>query len=39
MLDPEVVMNLSPELGVRVDLMRPGHWLGERSRRGTRRLI
>ena len=39
MLDPEVVVNLLPELGVRVDLMKHGHWLGERFRRGARRLI
>jgi hypothetical protein len=30
MLDPEVVVNLLPELRVRVDLMRRGGWLGER---------
>ena len=29
-LDPEVVVNLLPELGVGVDLVRHGTWLGER---------
>ena len=29
MLDPEVVVNLLPELGVGVDLVRHSHWLGE----------
>ena len=29
MLDPEVVVNLLPELGVVVDLVRHSHWLGE----------
>jgi len=31
MLDPQVVVNLLPELGVGVDLVRHGHWLGETS--------
>ena len=39
MLDPEVIVNLLPKLSVSVDLMRKGHWLGERFRRGVRRLI
>jgi hypothetical protein len=30
MLDPEVVVNLFPELSVGVDLMRRGRWLSER---------
>ncbi len=30
MLDPEVVVNLLPQLGVSVDLVRNGRWLGER---------
>ncbi len=34
MLDPEVVVNLSPKLGVSVDLMRHGHLLGERFKCG-----
>src|SRR5204863_9708855 len=29
MLDPQVVVNLLPELGIGVDLVRPGYWLGE----------
>jgi hypothetical protein len=29
MLDPQVVVNLLPKLGVGVDLVRHGHWLGE----------
>ena len=29
MLDPQVVVNLLPELGVGVDLARHGHWFGE----------
>jgi hypothetical protein len=30
MLDPEIVVNLLPKLGVAVDLMRSGHLLGDR---------
>jgi hypothetical protein len=29
MLDPQVVVNLLPKLGVGVDLVTYGHWLGE----------
>ena len=29
MLDPQVVVNLLPKLGVGVDLVRNGHWFGE----------
>jgi len=29
MLNPQIVVNLLLELGVRVDLARHGHWLGE----------
>jgi hypothetical protein len=29
MLDPQIVVNLLPELGVGVDLVRHGYWLGE----------
>ena len=29
-LNPEVVVNLLPKLDVSIDLMRHGHWLGER---------
>jgi hypothetical protein len=39
MLDPEVMVNLLPELGVRVDVMKYGHWLGERFRRGGARWL
>jgi hypothetical protein len=31
MLDPQVVVNLLPEFGVSVDLVRHGYWLGEPS--------
>ena len=34
MLDPEVVVNLLPQLGVSVDLVRNGRWLGERFKCG-----
>jgi len=39
MLDPEVVVNLSPKLGVGVDFVRSGHWFAERSDHGAWRLI
>jgi len=39
MLDPEVVVNLSPKLGVRVDFVRRGHWFAQRFNHGARRLI
>src|SRR4029077_11943653 len=39
MLDPEVVVNLLPKLGVGVDLVRRGHWLGERFRYDAWRFI
>jgi hypothetical protein len=29
MLDPQIVVNLFPKLGVDVDLVRLGYWLGE----------
>ena len=29
MLEPKVLVNLLPELGVGVDLVRHSHWLGE----------
>ena len=32
MLDPQVVVNLLQELGVGVDLVRHGNWLGETSK-------
>ena len=39
MLDPQIVVNLSPELAVGVDLMRRANWLGERFKRGAGRLV
>src|SRR5947208_16369518 len=39
MLDPEVVVNLLPKLGVGVDFVRRGHWFAERFNHGARRLI
>ena len=39
MLDPQVVVNLLPELGVGVDLVRDGRWLGETFKCAARRLI
>ena len=36
MLDPQIVVNLLPELGVGVDLMKHGYWLGERFKCGAR---
>ena len=39
MLGPQVVVNLLPELGVGVDLVRRANWLGERFKRGAGRLV
>jgi hypothetical protein len=39
MLDSEVVVNLVPKFGVGVDLVRRGHWLGERFRYSAWRFI
>jgi hypothetical protein len=39
MLDPELVVNLLPELRVGVDLMRRGRWLGERLTWLARRFV
>jgi hypothetical protein len=39
MLDPEVVVNLLPELGVSVDLVRQGRWLGETFKRRGGRFV
>jgi len=39
MLDPEVVVNLLPKLDVGVDLVRHGHWPGERFMGGAGGLI
>ena len=38
MLDPQVVVNLLPELAVGVDRVRHGRWLGERFKCGAGRL-
>ena len=35
MLDPKVVVNLLPELGVGDDLVRHGNWLGKRFKCGA----
>jgi len=35
MLNPEVVVDLLPKLGVTADLVWRGHWLGERFRYGA----
>ena len=39
MLDPQVVVNLLLKLGVGVDLVRHGHWLGERFKCGAGRFV
>ena len=39
MLDPEVVVNLLPKLGVGVDFVRHGHWFAERFNLWARRFI
>ena len=39
MLDPQVVVNLLPKLSVSVDLVRHGHWLGERFECGAGRFV
>ena len=39
MLAPQIVVNLLPELGVSVDLVRHGTWLGERFRCGAGRFV
>jgi hypothetical protein len=39
MLRPEVVVNLSPKLGVGMDFARHGHWSAERFNHGSGRLI
>ena len=38
-LDPQVLVNLVPELAVGVDLVRRGHWLCERFKGSARWLI
>jgi hypothetical protein len=37
-LNPQVVVNLLPEFGVGVNLVRHGRWLGERFKRGAGRF-
>ena len=39
MLDPEIVVNLLPKLGVGVDLMRSERWLGDRFRCSAGRFV
>ena len=39
MLNPQVVVNLSPKVGVGVDLGRHRHWLGETFKCGPERLV
>jgi hypothetical protein len=39
MLDPKIVVNLLPKLGVGVDLMRSGRWLGDRFRCSAARFV
>jgi hypothetical protein len=39
MLDPQVVVNLLLELGVGVDLVRHGNWLGETFKYGAGRFV
>ncbi len=39
MLDPQVVVNLLLKLSVGVDLVRHGHWLGERFECGAGRFV
>jgi hypothetical protein len=38
MLDPQVVVNLLPEFGVSVDLVKHGNWFGERFKCAAGRL-
>ncbi len=39
MLNPQIVVNLLPQLGVGVDLGRRGNWIGERFKCDARRLV
>ena len=39
MLDPQIVVNLLPKLGVAVDLVRLGYWLGETNEFHKRTFI
>jgi len=38
-LDPQIVVNLLPQLGVGVNLVRCGNWLGGRFKRGGGRFV
>jgi hypothetical protein len=39
MLDPQIVVNLLQKLGIGVDLVRRGNWLGGTFKRGVKRFI
>jgi hypothetical protein len=39
MLNPQMVVNLLPKLGVGVDLVRHSHWPGERFKCGARGFV
>jgi hypothetical protein len=39
MLDPQIVVNLLPKLGIGVDLVMHGHWLGKRFTCGAGRFV
>jgi hypothetical protein len=39
MLDPKIVVNLLPKLGVAMDLMRSGRWLRDRFRCSAGRFV
>ena len=39
MLDPQIVVNLFPEFGVSVDLVRHGNWLGDTNKFHKRLFI
>ena len=39
MLDPQIIVNLLPKLGIGVDLVRHSHWLGERLKGGVGRFV
>jgi hypothetical protein len=39
MLDPQIVVNLLPKLGVGVDFVMHGHWLGKRFNCGAERFV
>ena len=39
MLDPQIVVNLLPKLGVGVDFVMHGRWLGKRFNCGAERFV